>query len=453
MIMEKKNRISIQIQPRKELNQKTGTDNTTSWSNQESAEENVSRNIGFEEEHVDLVNDWDDGWHRDKKELEGPFKQIEQTDLELAAGEEASNELDIFPDHEHTNNWKTRDNRDNWRYKESWDRAEEDEHNIVIPLRRFQSRKLNDSWDEQAYVQKDTRGPGGLFRKFKTSSKVFLTAGAAIGVGILIGMMVLSVFSNFADIPVSQKTNNPSPDKTEATTVVGDEEAASLDGATLEIIPSGNVQDGTVQLPTRSYYVVQAGAFSELESGRRTLDIHKSNGWAGLLLEEGTPYRFYIGLAGSKEDAGQLSAYYNNQGVETYVKEHLTPHVKGAKVQVEENVLQLLPGFLTKGDQLIIKLGKVTAAGIQDPTYTLSLEEWKSIQELHMTFLQEGKQLFSKWDGEEKKYGEQMVHNLNSGVNALEAFRKKQHVSYLWQVQQSSLNYLNEYENLVANLN
>jgi hypothetical protein len=435
MIMEKKNRISIQIQPRKELMQKTGTENGTesrmesreegisenftSWSDQKSYEEDIASQVGFEEGRSERTNNWDDGWHRDEQEPDNPFNQVEQS------------------------------------VSQTWYQAEakeEDESNTIIPLRRFQSRKLNDSWDEQVYVQKGTRGSSGLFKKLKTSSKVFLTAGAAIGVGILIGMMVLSVFSNFADAPVSQATNT-SQNTTEATTVVGNEEGTILGDATLEIIPSGNVQDGTVQLPTRSYYVVQAGAFSEVESGRRTLDIHKSNGWAGLLLEEGAPYRFYIGLAGSKEDASQLSAYYNNQGVETYVKEHLTPHVKEAKVQVDENVLQLLPAFLTKGDQLIIKLGKVTATGIQDPTYTLSPEEWKSIQELHMTFLQEGKQLFSKWGGDEKKYGEQMVHNLNTGVNALEAFQKKQHVSYLWQVQQSSLNYMNEYENLVANLN
>ena len=218
------------------------------------------------------------------------------------------------------------------------------------------------------------------------------------------------------------------------------------------VVPSGQVSDGLLQLPAKSFYVVQAGAFSDLNAARDILQEHKEKGWAGLLLEGAAPYKFYIGIASSKEQAKLLGSYYEGKVPEIYVKEHSTPDVKGAIVRINQQLLAKLPSFLAKGEQLIDFLGDISSNGLYVEGYELAAPDWQEIQELHRTFLQEGREIFGNWKGEGKGSGEQLLHQLTQGVNALETYKKQKHTSYLWQVQQSSLQYLLEYEKLIASL-
>jgi stage II sporulation protein B len=331
-----------------------------------------------------------------------------------------------------------------------------------LPLNYYQKRRKKNSWTEAGYIRSPKQS---FFNRLKKSSKVLLTAVGAIGVGVILGMMVLSIFSNLGQEESTSRAVNPEQPEGKAQTEnqangsseedvsTGSSNKAVTDQDNPVIIPSGNVQDRVLDLPARSYFVVQAGAFSDLDAAKTIIDKYKNNGWAGLLLGAESPYRLYIGLSQNKKDALLLGQYYDEQGVEEiYVKEHLTPPVTQIKVQAEEGILQLLPTFLAKGDQLVAKLGEISAYGIMDPEYVLTLEEWNKVQELHRSFLQDGKQLFSKWTGEEEQFGEKMMHELTAGVNALETFRKQSHATYLWKVQQASLQYVKEYEGMVADL-
>jgi hypothetical protein len=332
-----------------------------------------------------------------------------------------------------------------------------------LPLSRSHKRNKNDLWKTKGYRARENKD---FFMSLKKSSKVLLIAGSAIGVGLLFGMIALSIFSNLSDgkaeptAIVNKNNQDPStPQDSRNQDKTPTSEDTNLDGASSEsggesenpqLVPTGQVQGNIIELPSRSYYVVQAGAFTEESAGKMMIEEYKQKGWPGMLLGEKSPYRLYVGMSQTKEGAMLVGRYFQEQNVQIYVKEHLTLPVSQVEVQAKEEVLQLLPAFLAKGDQLVAKLGEISSNGIMDAEYELKLEEWNRVQELHRNFIQEGKPLFSNWPGKQKQIGEQMIRHLNIGVNALETYRKQSHVTYLWQVQQASLQYLNEYEQMVS---
>lgn len=330
-----------------------------------------------------------------------------------------------------------------------------------LPLSHFQNRRKRNTWPIEVEAIRDTRP--SLVKRLKRSSKVFIVAGAAIGVGILLGMMVLSIFSNLGQkgqtqLPGGTYSNKPPQQGQDSFPVDSSnkeetsDQVTESDGDTRLLIPSENVQDGTVQLSARSYFVVQAGVFSDLTAAREVKQKHISGGWAGWLLENSAPYRFYTGLSTTKEDATLIGRYYQEQGVEVYVKEHMTSEQIEARIESDDDSLKLFPSFLTKGDQLLAKLGEISSRGIMNEEYMLSLAEWNELKELHRVFLLEGQQVFATWTENEKTFGEQMMLQMTTGVNALEEFRKQNHVTYLWRVQQASLDYVHQYEQMVTKL-
>jgi hypothetical protein len=346
--------------------------------------------------------------------------------------------------------------------KDEWE-SEYFRRSPSLPISRSHRRNQNDLWNPKGNRSRENKD---FFMSFKRSSKILLIAGSAIGVGLLFGMIALSIFSNLSDgknepTAIVNKDNQDSstPQAGQNQDKIPTSEDSNLEGVSSEaggesenpqLIPSGQVQGNILELPSRSYYVVQAGAFTEESAGKMIIEEYKQNGWPGMLLGDEAPYRLYVGMSQTKEGAMLVGRYFQEQNVQIYVKEHQTPPVSQVEVQANEEALQLLPTFLAKGDQLVAKLGEISSNGIMDAEYQLTLEEWNGVQELHRNFIQEGKQLFSNWPGNEKQMGEQMIHHLNIGVNALETYRKQSHGAYLWQVQQAVLQYLNEYEQMVT---
>lgn len=145
-----------------------------------------------------------------------------------------------------------------------------------------------------------------------------------------------------------------------------------------------------------------------------------------------------------------LGQYYREEQMDIYVREHTIKEVSGAQVAINEETLGKLPSFLTKGEQLLSKMGSLSANGIMNPSSELAANEWQQLQELHRSFLEEGKELFRVWPEQGKAEGEKLLHLLTEGMNALDAYYKQKHPTYLWNVQQALLHYVETYEQFIA---
>ncbi|GGK15940.1 hypothetical protein GCM10010965_06210 [Caldalkalibacillus thermarum] len=277
--------------------------------------------------------------------------------------------------------------------------------------------------------------------KLKVGSKLALIAASAIALGVIMGMMVLALFAEQGaeQAPASATDSQMS--------AVHSQDSTGANGALM--LPAGHVQDGRLYLPSRTYYVVQAGAFSEQQAAEKVREQLERQGLAGLVSPGEAPYRIYMGLAVAKDDAERLGIYVKQEGIEVYVRTHETREIEADISHLEED-LSVLPAYLARGDQLLGDLARTSLVLLEQRRAKLTEEEWKDLQEQHRLFLKEGQALLAGLNGEMARAGEQLLRELSAAITALEAYRKQSHPSYLWQVQQASLNYLAAYEHLVS---
>lgn len=323
-----------------------------------------------------------------------------------------------------------------------------------LPFSHFQKRQRKQRKARSSVFSK-SRGRGigatGRMNRFSglsSSAKLFFTIASAVGLGLVMGMMVLNIFSNLnVDQAPSSSTAHPQAGEPS----LGQAGAPPMNsGEQLTLIPSGTVQGNQVHLPARTYYVVQAGAFSEKQVADESLQMHMQKGWAGILLGDEAPYRLYAGVASSKEEAMLLGQYYREEELDIYVKEHVTEAVSGVEVTVNGETLSKLPSFLAKGEELVKQMGSLSARGIMNPSTELAQKDWQQLQELHRSFLEEGKALFLNWPEQGKKEGEELLRQLTEAMNALDAYYKQKHPTYLWNVQQALLRYVEAYDQFMA---
>ena len=342
----------------------------------------------------------------------------------------------------------------------AWD----DPHQILarpkkpgLPFSAYQKRHRPKGRRNDPISRRKTDRP---FWSNKKGWKALLTAGAAMIAGLVMGLTVLSVFSNLSSEEKMNHAGNESmegrvPDlnASDAAEMNDGEQGASLGTDAPHLIPAGSVEDGVVTLPSRSYYVVQAGVFSEEDKAQSAVEQLADADLSGLLMREDDAYRLYAGIGVERETADTVAQMVQEKGFETYVREHVIADISGQQVDVEEDALSMLPTFLAKGDELVAQLSGVTVNGLSTPDYTFSDETWTDLQNRHHAFLEEGKPLFQAWQGEEQAIGQQMMREMNSAFQALENYKNETHPAYLWLVQQALLNYVQQYGQLIASLN
>lgn len=297
----------------------------------------------------------------------------------------------------------------------------------------------------------------------KKSTRLFLVASSAIIVGLILGIAVLNIFSNLAEEPNQAEaspigTSSPTlQERLEAqgaqgnpSDAMGQSSAQSSKGVeTLDpSAPPATAGTGELQWPSRTYYFVQAGAFSSSQAAQVMLQEYKDQGYPGTMLEQGNSFHLFVGVSGTKEEAQSLSQYYEEQGMESYVKELSFPQVSFSS-NGQESQWELFASLLGTGDQLVTLLSRFASQGLKEGQYEITAEEWKSLQELHKDYLHTEKRVWGDWEGRERQTGEEMNKQLSTAVNAIETYRQQKHRSFLWQSQQALLHYVQAYYELI----
>lgn len=323
----------------------------------------------------------------------------------------------------------------------------------------------NEQYEYQGYTYEAVlsnrkRRSGHLLPRFRKSTKLLLVAGSAILVGLIFGLAVLSIFSNLAEEPHTEAAAYSQPSLQERLAAHGQ---AAPPGTSPALTPSSPTNETNspvaeseqtvIHWPSRTYFFVQAGAFSEYQAAQVMLQQYTQAGYPGRISGNENPYRLFVGVSPLKQDAQALARYYEAQGLESYVKEILIPDasislgLSGTKGEEELNNL------LEKGDELLVLLSQTAAQGLGEEGQEIALEVWKQIQELHRDYIQLGKTIWEQWLGEEKQLGLEMDKQLAAAVDALETYRQRSHDSYLWASQQATLNYIETYHALIKQKN
>jgi hypothetical protein len=324
--------------------------------------------------------------------------------------------------------------------------AQTEAHDIIA-LNQFKSQKEKRKKKKWASQLSGRRSMGStqaeIAERLKFGVKLILTIGSAVGIGVLLGLLILTIFGQL---------NEQSPPVHLEQGLQGEVERSNVsDGALDEpplLIPPVVTEEGTTTLPARVYHVVQAGAFSEREKAHEGYQQLKSLGFSGLLLEDDSIQRLLIGMAAERGHAVKLAAYFVEQELETFVREHVTAEVQLSH-PANEVVVEALTRFLNTGDRLLGRIAGIAMLGITDSEYQLSLAEWNDLKDTHHQFVNETRLLQSSWS--EQEGFEQMARHIAEAMHALETFRKQPHQVWLWSVQDELLGYLQSYENISQN--
>ena len=309
----------------------------------------------------------------------------------------------------------------------------------VLPIGRNRKEKLRKRLVSNRY--KPTYGARKRFKlesdrfniERRLGSKLVMVACSAVAVGIIMGLMVLSFFAQEpgqeqAAIPTERSLGDPADEKT-------------------LLIPAGYVEKDHLYLPSRTYYVLQAGAFSDQHAAQKMNEEIKEEGFPAAIFPTSEAYRVYLALGSNQDEGAGLSQLLEGENFDVYVRTHETQQIELNIGKVEEK-LDLLPTFLAISDQLLNQLLKLsTAVLVQEEA--IAEEDLKNVEEMHRKLLLEVQQVLNQASTPMAEHVEQLMRILTVGVSAVEAYTKQPHTSYAWQIQQAGLNYLFQYERLL----
>ncbi|WP_202080232.1 SPOR domain-containing protein [Caldalkalibacillus salinus] len=321
-----------------------------------------------------------------------------------------------------------------------------DKHELDVPYK----------WGPRLPVRRDgeKRRPHlrsqSMRKRVQRSSKVVLTALSAIGLGLVLGMTVLSFFSQLEERTAGTQQEPTLQDQG------GENREGLSQSESGDLAWTGNSEQRTVQsegsfIPMQGFYVVQAGVFSDIETAQPYSQTWRDEGRAAVILNHDEQHRLYVGISPSQEGARVLGDFLEDKGKETYVRTHdVAPALTSLGVDPAQTNPSH-PEVIQMGEQLWQALCDISSSGITDPSSALTEEEWQTVRGLHRDMLQQNQDI-EETSGELQSVHQVMVKHLGSAMNALEMFQKQQHVGYLWQVQQAALKYLQEAEQVVYNV-
>ncbi|WP_139490271.1 hypothetical protein [Brevibacillus dissolubilis] len=285
----------------------------------------------------------------------------------------------------------------------------------------------------------------------------------AVTLGLIFGFIVLTVFMQENSAPKSQEVaavtapadGQPAGDAAVAT------EPAPGQPADPNISETGGAGEGervpvAVELPEQSFFMVQAGVFSDGEAAQTAIQPLDSQGFPHFMYEmtDGKKHLF-IAAASSRDQILGMASFYKEKQMEVFVKE--------VKMAAERTNLELtqaptlnvgtaanqgpLYEFFQSGANLSKELTTWSSQVINNPAETKAMpkEQLDKLTSLHRQFLEQSRLIQPLLPKEAQPHATEMINSLNKAVTTVKELKSNNAVSYAWQVQKGILTYLEHY--------
>ncbi|WP_165875722.1 SPOR domain-containing protein [Hazenella coriacea] len=268
--------------------------------------------------------------------------------------------------------------------------------------------------------------------------QLLIAIGGAIIVGTIMGFSILSLFfsddsshsdrSIDAHLPPKQvtKTNQESPGT------------------------STRVKTGKLVFPELKTVMIQAGNFSEKTGAQKTVQTYRTQGLAAVMSEQ-SPYRIFLGMGLSRDEALKLSAIYQEKDIPVYLKEL---NISGATPSLPYEVSVQLPQALQQGNRIFIELGQASVQEIQVRSQQAQTpfkfkEEWL---EQHKKFVTEIQMVENLLPVEAQESLTGMSRALDQAIQSGQEAKNNPSQALLWQIQEGLVRYAISYDQLVKSL-
>lgn len=291
-------------------------------------------------------------------------------------------------------------------------------------------------WGVSRHPFSEKRGKRSVFakRNRQPMGMVLLSVGAALVLGTIMGMSVLSLF--FSDDP--------------------DLSPRSIDSHLERNLPSesesvSKQQEAVLPLPDLNAVLIQGGSFSEKERAQQTVQSHRSKGRAAVMTDT-SPHRIYWGVANNRDDALKLSVTYQKEKADVYLKDL---SVQGDRVRLSEDTIQKvredLPRFVEDGHQIFQRLARSTTSflGSSSPSH---FPKPSNLEEIHRRMMDAGTRLEKQLPSGARPHLQDMMMAADQAFQSAEEAGKNPSAALAWQTQEGLVRYALAYEAFIASL-
>lgn len=319
---------------------------------------------------------------------------------------------------------------------------EKREKTFIDAVGEYQFKKVFQTEEPKKKDVIEWGSPGNPFlskRKWrkKTDSnnltQLLLSIGGAILVGTVMGFSVLNLFFSDDSTHSSSSIDDHLPDSN--VTQVKKEHSST---------GSGSSTAGTsVPLPALQVVMLQAGNYSEKAGAQKMVQNYRTQGLAAVMSQQ-APYRIFLGVGMNRDDALKLSAIYQKQDVDVYLKE--------IKIQghVQKEQSDKLSTIISTGHKLVQELGEASVRDIksdssQAPAFTFQ----PSMINQYQQFVTKSQTMEASLPEPAKESLAEMIRALDQAVQSGQEAQKNPSQALLWQIQEGLVRYVTAYEQLV----
>ncbi|WP_339059928.1 hypothetical protein [Tepidibacillus marianensis] len=200
-----------------------------------------------------------------------------------------------------------------------------------------------------------------------------------------------------------------------------------------------------VVIPQKVVYFLQSGVFTDKTGAKTAVADLKKVGKAAVV-KEGSPNHVFVGMAIDKTQGQTLVDVLKAGGQTTYLKPYT---LKEYQSNMSTGTFQNFYSWTNTGDQMVQWLSSNSIALIKDSKATVKDQD---IQKLHQQFLNEAQgvqnQLAKEGKTKEQQTVKLMADHMTYAITAFNEYRKTASEQYLWNVQNSLMDYELIYETL-----
>lgn len=242
--------------------------------------------------------------------------------------------------------------------------------------------------------------------------KQWLPAFSAVIVGVFMGMIVLTMFTNSK----AQETSEQTQGNLEEANAVSSDKTSAVQNLNLHII--------------------QGGAFSSKESASDTVNRLQNKGFPAVLHQADDKFYLFIGAAMKKPQAEKIGDLYKQKDQDVYIKTlQIQAHADDLKKETKK--------FLQKSRTVLNGLIKGSARGLISGETAFSNQQWQQFE-----------QNYRQWQKSSKSQslpsnGQALSKNMEKAVKHIQNNRKKPQTQQLWQAQKQLLKVALQYKDMV----
>jgi stage II sporulation protein B len=260
--------------------------------------------------------------------------------------------------------------------------------------------------------------------------KVAGTAIGAVVTGILLGYLIITMFSGAS--PVKDKT------------IITDQVKPITNDASKEAsvsVPFDSLKAGviTAQIPARTYTFLQTGGFSTAERADQAGAEVRKQGMAAVT-ESAEKFFVYVGVAADRNSALTLAKQLEAKKMEIYKKTYSLPALQQIKWNGSAESLQ---SYCTQADQLVQMLSGITLVHLEESQLTaLSDKTMQSIQSSFAAWSGTSSKVFTDATANVKPVLQKMTNVMNTAKLSLDEYKKTPSFEMLWQAQTNILQFI-----------